>query len=80
MMVVLKIMQNLRKIMIIFHDRNWAKLVKDQDTFFMMTNPADDDPWYSALSAAFKKHKLEVLVMVMSIKIMFGKRDDVDVN
>ena len=26
----------------------------------MKTNAADDDPWYSALSAAFKKHNLEV--------------------
>ena len=29
-----------------------------------MTNAADDDPWYSALSAAFKKHNLEVLMMM----------------
>ncbi len=42
----------------------------------MITNPADDDPWYSALSAAFKKHKLEVLLT----KVMVGKGDDIDVN
>ena len=40
----------------------------------MKTNTADDDPWYSALSAAFKKHNLEVktiLLIYMYIYIIY---------
>ena len=31
------------------------------------TLAADDDPWYSALSAAFKKHNLQVLIMLTMV-------------
>ena len=34
------------------------------------TFAADDDPWYSALSAAFKKHNLQVLIMLMIVVIV----------
>ena len=34
------------------------------------TLAADDDPWYSALSAAFKKHNLQVLIMLMIVVIV----------
>ena len=36
---------------------------------FFNANAADDDPWYSALSAAFKKHNMEVM-MVLVIRVM----------
>ena len=39
----------------------------DENTF-----AADDDPWYSALSAAFKKHNLEVLMMVIMVMVIMG--------
>merc|ERR1719341_619587 len=41
-------------------DVELTRLQLATDNKFRLTSIADDDPWYSALSAAFKKHNLEI--------------------
>ena len=49
----------------------------NQCHLIIKTNAADDDPWYSALSAAFKKHNLEVEILLSILVDVFTRLLDI---